>query len=395
MKPAPGLRSESIRRRNLSTVLTSIHRDGAASRSNLVKATGLTRSSMGDLVSELTRLGFVVEAASPPDGSPGRPSPIVQAAPGNNVVIGIDMMVDSVGVMAYGLGGRRLHSARRYRPRSKVGLDDTVSTAAELVAQVRSEIDDARLHGIGVAIPGLVRRYDERVILAPNLNWPETELTAVLRERLCYDGRVSIGNEADLGALAESRRGVAAGLSHIVFLSGEVGVGSGIIAEGELLRGKAGFTGEVGHLPVNLEGRACGCGAVGCLETEIGEEALLRRAGLAMDGGREAIDEVVKAAESGDANITGALSQHAYWLGVGIASLMNLFDTQAVVLGGLLGRLLPQITTELDTQLSRRVLSTQAGTPVLASTLGIDAAVIGAAEMAWDAVLNDPLAAGS
>ncbi len=391
MNRSPGLRSESIRRQNLSTVLTSVHREGASSRSDLVKRTGLTRSSMGDLVSELTRLGFVVEAAPPPDGSPGRPSPIVQADASGNVVMGIDLMVDSVGVTADGLGGQRLHSARRYRPRSRVGLDETVAMAVELVDQIRADIDGARVHAIGVAVPGMVRRSDQRMVLAPNLGWPETDLKQLFKSRLDFDGNVLVGNEADLGALAESRRGVAAGLNHVIYLSGEVGIGGGIIADGRLLRGRDGLAGEAGHIPVNLDGRQCRCGAIGCLETEVGEETLLQRAGLSSDGGREAVDELITAARAGDPSVQEALSAHAHWLAVGLATLVNLFDTDAVVLGGLLGDLLPSIASELEPALKQRLLPAQADTPVLAAAFGIDACGVGAAEMAWDSVLDDPL----
>ncbi len=106
---------------------------------------------------------------------------------------------------------------------------------------------------------------------------------------------IVIANEADLGALAEHRRGAAAGTDDAIFLSGEVGLGGGIIAAGRPLTGVAGFGGEIGHLPVNpLAGATCRCGAVGCWETEVGEEALFVRAGRPPDGGRAAVEAIAR-----------------------------------------------------------------------------------------------------
>src|SRR5436190_14037713 len=111
--------------------------------------------------------------------------------------------------------------------------------------------DDMQLAGIGVAVVGIVRRDDGVVATAPNLGWRDVPLAARLAEALQVTAPIVVANEADLGALAEHRRGAARGYDDIVFVSGEVGVGGGIIIGGRPLTGVAGFAGEIGHVTVN------------------------------------------------------------------------------------------------------------------------------------------------
>ncbi|MEM7275765.1 MAG: ROK family protein [Actinomycetota bacterium] len=388
----PGLRSASVRRTNLSTILRLLHLDGPMSRTSIRHHTGLTRGAVGTLVADLEAMGFVRETTPAPDGTPGRPSPIVRPRARTNATIGIDLMVDSTGVVLQGLGGAVLRSIRRDRAPGRLGADDLVADAVRLVDQVRSTADaDTRIFGVGIAVPGLVDR-DGRLTLAPNLGLAEIDLGRRF-EAVIHDLPVIVHNEANLGALAESRRGAAAGRDHVLYLSGEVGVGGGIIADGEPLTGRAGFAGEVGHVPVNPDGLLCGCGAVGCWETEVGEPALLTRAGLPPDGGRPAVETLLNRAGSGDDATRHALAAHARWLGVGLAGLLNVLDVEAVVLGGLFGRLHPHLAEDLDAELDRRVLPALRDRAVVASTLGDDAPVIGAAEAVWRAALDDPVTA--
>jgi len=158
--------------------------------------------------------------------------------------------------------------------------------------------------------------------------------------------------EADLGALAELRRGAGIGSEHVLFISGEVGVGGGLIVDGRPLTGFAGYGGEVGHMPVNADGRPCGCGSTGCWETEVGEDALLRRAGRPVDGGREAVDAVLAAAAAGDPEATAAVGEVGRWLGIGLAGLVNVLDPRLVVMGGHFARLFPLVREPLERELA-------------------------------------------
>jgi predicted NBD/HSP70 family sugar kinase len=390
----PGLRSQAVRTSNLSTILRELHLNGAASRSHLVQRTGLTRTAVGALASELQANKLVFETTPEPDGSPGRPSPIVTPDSANNAVLALDLMVDSIGVMAVGLGGTVLRSVRRDRDRRN--LDGTIADAANLIESVRNSLEPScRLFGLGVAIAGLVRDADRAVVLAPNLGWVEIDVVAQLKDLFEPDFSIVVANEANLGALAESRRGSVAGHRDVLYLSGEVGVGGGIIVDGRLLTGSSGYAGEVGHVPVRMDGRDCRCGARGCLETEIGEEALLERIGRPPDGGRPAIIELMAAAEAGDSTVLDGLAEHSRWLAFGLTGLMNALNPSAVVLGGLLATLFPYLEgplrAELDRQLFPTVPTLQNEVTILPSSIGVDAPAIGAAELAWDAALDEEL----
>ena len=147
----------------------------------------------------------------------------------------------------------------------------------------------------------------------------------------------------------------------MLFISGEVGVGGGLIVDGKQLTGAGGFAGEVGHMPVNPEGRTCRCGSVGCWETEIGEGALLRRAGHPPDAGREEVEAVLREAAAGAPDVLEALDAVGRWLGFGLAGLVNVFNPQVVVLGGLFGRIHPFVETTLGAELDRLALRPDAG----------------------------------
>ena len=387
----PGLRSEAVRTTNLSTILRELHRSGPASRSALVERTGLTRTAVAALVADLEQRRLVFEQAPEPDGSPGRPSPIVTPDSARNAVLALDMMVDSIGVMAVGLGGTVLRSVRRENASRSV--EQTIGDSIELIESVRKSLEPScRLFGLGVAVPGLVRKDDKSVVLAPNLGWVEVDVISRLETLFEPEFPIEIANEANLGALAESLRGAVAGTRNLLYLTGEVGFGGGIIADGRLLTGRNGFAGEVGHIPVRRDGRTCRCGAVGCLETEIGEEALLERAGFPAGGGREALTKLINAAAEGDEVVLEGIAAHGRWLAFGIAGMVNVLNPGAVVLGGLLAMLFPYMEDILTAELDRLILPVVPGirgtTRVLRSTLGADAPAIGAAELMWDTALD-------
>ena len=248
------------------------------------------------------------------------------------------------------------------------------------------------LVGIGVAVVGVVRRHDGFVSTAPNLGWRDVPLGEVLASALCSPAPIVIANEADLGALAEHRRGAASGTDDVVFLSGEVGLGGGVIAGGRPLTGVAGYGGEVGHLPVNpLAGATCRCGSVGCWETEVGEEALLVRAGRPADGGTAAVEAVLADADAGDAGALDALSATGQWLGIGLAGLVNTLSPARIVLGGRLAVLHPFVAGTVEGELDRRALAAPRSlVDIVPARLGVDAPLLGAAELAFEPILDDP-----
>jgi predicted NBD/HSP70 family sugar kinase len=388
-----GLRSETVRRTNLASIVRELHFSGPLSRSELVARTGLTRSAIGALVGELAAAGLVHEERAASAGTPGRPSSTVRTDPSAAVVLALDIAVDSLGGAIVGLGGDVLEARRVDRRRGRSSVEETIADLAELARAIGYRASLDTVIGIGVAIVGIVRRRDGFVAMAPNLGWRDVPLGALLAAELGTDLPISVANDADLSALGELRRGAATGIDDLLLIWGEVGVGGGIIASGEALTGAAGFGGEIGHFPVNPSGVTCRCGSVGCWETEIGEEALLRRAGHPPSGGRSEVDAVLREAASGEPAAMRALDELGRWLGIGLAGMVNVFDPSLIVLGGLFGRIHAHVATTVRAQLERFALPpSREMVRIVPAALGADAPLRGAAELAFQPMLTDPSA---
>ena len=389
-----GQRSETVRRSNLSAIVQELHTRGAQSRSELVARTGLTRSAIRGLIGELAAAELVSEERPARLGLPGRPSPLVRLNPDRAVVLALEVAVDSLAAALVGVGGEVRDLIRVERPRGHFSLEEIADDLAELATRVTNgEHRGDALIGVGVSVVGVVRRSDGLVSMAPNLGWSDVPLGARLREVLGLDVPIFVANDADLGAIVELRRGAARGADDVIFISGEVGVGGGFIVGGKPFTGVAGYSGEVGHIPVNPDGAACRCGATGCWETEIGERALLRLAGHDPDGGLEAVDLVLAEASAGSTVALAALAHVGRWLGIGLAGLINVFNPRLIVLGGLFGRVHPFVERTLEAELERRALhAPRALVRVTPSSVGVDAPLLGAAELAFEPLLSDPAA---
>lgn len=380
-----------MRRHNLGTLLTHLHESGPLSRAELTTRMGLNRSTIGALVNELAGLGAVAEHR--PDGAgaqggAGRPSLMVVPAEDQLQVLAVDVGVDRVVVALIGIGGAVMaRRRRRLAPSSRPGT--VAGVVRQLVDSLRADPAAGRdVVGLGVAIPGVVRQSDGCVRFAPNLGWVDQPLGEVLRDQL-GDLPLWMGNDADLGLLAEHRRGAARGVDDVVFLAGEVGVGGGMVIGGHPLIGAGGYAGELGHMVVRPGGRRCRCGAKGCWETEIGSPAIARALGLAARTSTE--DLVAALAELDPAS--GALDEVGHYLGLGMASIVNLVNPRLFIVGGLLRQVFPLVEGALRASLSAAALAAPVEQlRVTVPSLGGDAALIGASELAWSDLLTDPTA---
>lgn len=207
---------------------------------------------------------------------------------------------------------------------------------------------DHRAAGAGVAVAGVVRRHDGFVHVAPNLEWNDVPLADMISTELGMS-RVLMANEADLGALAEYRRREPAARRNLIFVAGEVGVGVGVIYDGKPMLGAAGYAGEAGHMMVNPSGRKCRCGAFGCWEIEVGEEALAGLAGISPEEARQGLmEEILRRAYTGEPQVFDALGGIGEWLGIGIGNLVNVFNPEEVVIGGFFHELYPFLEQSIN-----------------------------------------------
>ncbi|AEV81758.1 ROK family transcriptional regulator [Actinoplanes sp. SE50] len=387
-----GPSQEEVRRHNLGTLLRYVHMHGATSRAELTTRLGLNRSTIGALTAELISAGLVSEAVPKETGRAGRPSLVVRPESDTVFAYSLSIEVDRLRAARVGLGGQILEQYETVRPPG-MSADEAVEPLARFVRAMHDQVsDDARCVGSGLAVAGMVRREDGMVRLAPTIGWVEEPVGAALRSELGAPGRLSIGNHADVCALAEHARGAAVGCDNVIYLYGDVGVGAGIVAGGRRVTGHGGYGGEVGHMVVNPYGRPCDCGSRGCWETEIGEHALLRLSGRADRTGRDVVLEVVDAAVRGDSQAQHALRHVGDWIGFGVGNLVNIFNPEVVIFGGTLRDVYLVAAAQIRSRLNSVGLpACREHVRLRTPELGADAALIGAAELAFEHLLDDPL----
>jgi predicted NBD/HSP70 family sugar kinase len=236
----------------------------------------------------------------------------------------------------------------------------------------------------------MVRGRDGLVRLAPNLEWTDVPFGMLLADELGTPVRV--GNDADLGVLAEHVRGSALGCVDVVYLAGHSGIGAGVLVGGRPLSGTDGYAGEVGHVVVNPDGAECHCGSRGCWETECGEERLLELAGRPAGGGLDAVREVAADAGRGEPRAVAALDHVATWLGRGTGNIVNTFNPEAVIMGGALAQVLAAAPETVRAQVEATALpAPRASARLLPPAFGLDSSLLGAAELAFEPLLADPL----
>ncbi|UMG93371.1 ROK family transcriptional regulator [Nocardioides sp. TF02-7] len=384
-----GTNQEAVRRHNLGTLLRHVHQHGEISRAELTSRMGLNRSTIGDLVGALEELGLI-EHALPAAGrrTAGRPSAGVRIAGSGPYVVAVDLGVDRAVVARVGLGGQVWERAQAAIC-TETEAWQVGATVASLVRHVVSWApEDAVLLGIGISVPGLVRRSDGLVRQAPNLGWRDVSFGSVLLAALDLDVPVRLANDADLGALAEHNRGAGVGVDDLVYVSGNVGVGAGVITGGVRLQGAGGHAGEVGHLGFDPGGKPCHCGSRGCWETVVGAHAIAAAIDLPPE-------EAVRLGEALDEHDVppAALRPIAANIGRGLAAVVNAYNPSLIILGGYFRPLHRLFSVEVGKGLAERAMAPNLESVRLTVPgLGTDSVLLGAAEIALEPVFVDPVA---
>ena len=376
------VRQSSVRAHNLALVLQTVaNSTDPISRASVAGVTGLTRATVSALVDDLVTGALLTEVEPAPRSGAGRPAVGLTLAPDGPAGLGLEINVDYRAACVVDLAGTVRHRLVEPGDQRLTDPDTAVAALGRLAARARAlaEKDGLTVAGAALAVPGLVTA-DGVVRIAPNLGWQDVAVGDLLG-----DPAITVDNEANLAALSEL--GTAGLPRDFVYISGEIGIGAGIVLDGALYRGTRGWSGEIGHIPINPDGPACRCGARGCLEQYAGQEAVLRAAGVST------VEALASAAADGETTALTALSAAGGALGVAVASVVNLLDVRTIVLGGSYASLLPWLRDPIAAEADRRVL-TAAWSPVRlhAATLGPDAAMRGAAGSVVHALLDDPAA---
>jgi predicted NBD/HSP70 family sugar kinase len=389
MDRSPPATQDEVRRHNLGTLLRHVHVQGVLSRADLTTLIGLNRSTVKGLTEDLVGAGLLRESAPVGKGGAGRPSINVEPESELVHVLALDIGVEHLTAVRVGLGGVVLD--RRELVQTPKDYDPK-RTLKRLQRLCQALIEDAppaaRCVGIGVGVCGVVSHDDGLVRFAPNLGWTDVPISALLAAALDTTLPIEVGNDGDLGARAEHLRGAARGLSDVVYVSGEVGVGGGIILGGRALTGHGGYAGEVGHMSIDPKGRLCRCGRRGCWETEIGDEAVLAATGAA-EG--MVLADVLAAYESGERWTHAGMRRVARSLSLGVVNLVNVFNPQAVLFGGAVRHLYVALQPLVHESLKEALVGPGEQVRLGVAGLGDDSIALGAAELAFAPLLRDPL----
>jgi predicted NBD/HSP70 family sugar kinase len=390
----------TVRRSNLGLVLRHLRDHGPRSRARIAQETGLNKATVSSLVAELTDRRLVSAGDVDRAGSVGRPGLIVHLDGRGVCGIGVELNVDYAATLVLDLRGEVLFEHRIALDVAALGPDRTLDAVAGLVDEAieAAAARDAVPVGLTVAVPGLVRSIDGVATYAPNIGWHDVPVLDGLSARIDVTCPIRVENDANLSAIAEWAMGAEARTPDLVYLTGEVGVGGGVIVADQLLRGAGGLSGEVGHTSLGNPDAVCGCGRRGCWETVVGLAVLLREAAdpddAVHDPARDLEDrlaEVARRADAGDARTLAALGKVGTALGTGAAVLINLFNPRVVVLGGYFAVLGRFFLDPMAAELRVRVFGPDiAGARIVLSTLGFTAAVRGGAHVALESVFDDP-----
>ncbi|WP_107657197.1 ROK family protein [Nocardia suismassiliense] len=336
-----------VRTGNFQAVLVAML-DGPASRAELAQRTGLTKATVASLVEPLLQQQILAEGAVLNTGR-GRPSRPLHFAAAGPVAIGAEINVRHLAVTV-----QRLDGSTEFEQRIEV--DNRHAAAADIVPRLAGLVRTAIAAcgrdplGIGLAVPGIVQ--DGTVVHTPNvpgLNGirPGDQLAADLGRPAT---NVAVDNEANLAALAHVWPHRLSG-DDFVYVSGDVGIGAGIVIGGVMFRGRSGFAGELGHVTIARPGRPCPCGSRGCVEQYAGLHAILRTAG------QRNLDALLHALDHGDTRARTAVENAGEALGAALASLINICDVATAVLGGSYATLFDHLAHGVRTELGTGVLA--------------------------------------
>lgn len=406
MSQRPDLRTGDqalVREINLSVIMKHLREHAPISRAALAEMTGLNKTTVSSLVTELTERQFVHEVGLDSSGI-GRPAMLLELNPEAGSIVSAEIGVDFISVIRTDFAPVITWQYKESID-SKVGYRTIIDRAIVLLHEAidSKSASDGNLLGLAVGVPGLVDQADLSVLFAPNLGWRDVQLGSILRQ--VFDVPVFVDNEANMAALGEYYFGAAQGSDEILYISAGVGLGGGIVRSGALVKGKTGGAGEFGHMTMKPDGELCSCGNRGCWETLVSQSAVFRHIQQAIEQGRTSvlsemtkgdlkrltIPMVVDAARQGDKVALQVLDTVGHDLGIGVASLLNALNPDLVVFGGILSLAAEFLLPPVELELEQRALDwNRTATRVVPARHGFDACVMGGVATIYQTILAQP-----
>lgn len=379
-------------------VLRLIWEERRISRADIARTTGLSRSTVTELVDALLTTGLVAETGVGPSRG-GRPPIVLEFQDAAGCLLGVDMGAAHVSVALTDLRGEVLAWEHVLHP-VRTDPEGTRRLIADLCARCLASRTGSRrrLVGIGIAVPSPVDpEHPDQLSEIVLPDWKGRTGFKSVAQR--FKVPLLVDNDANLGALAERWWGAGRGIDDFAYVKVATGVGGGHFVGGRIYRGATGVAGEIGHMAIDPQGKPCICGLRGCLATLVGAPALVDRAvelrarhpKSVLGRTRPTMEEVEDAALAGDPLGLQVVQEAAGHLGIAIAGLLNLMNPKLVIISGGLARLGDLLLDPLrDVILNRTLVSSRIAANVTTSELGPRSIAIGAATLVLDAALSDP-----
>jgi predicted NBD/HSP70 family sugar kinase len=326
------LRKSDLRESNERLILNIVRQNQDVSRSDIVRMTGLSASSVTFIVNRLIADGMISVDRASAQMHPGRPPVSLRFRPDSIYAVGAEITVLGTRVRAADVEGRAIIERRiAWHSNSAVALTRLRTVIHSLIAKLATR----RLVGIGVGIPGTVARDTGHVIAAEHLGWFDVDAGRILTEGLPV--RPVVENDAKLAAFAEHWFRSEGAASNFVFVAGARGLGTGVFVDGHLLQGASGEGSEFGHIVLYPDGRPCLCGGRGCWEEYASARALEGHYSELVPAAYAAgADEIIRRARSGERHALNALQETALHIGLGFVNLRQAFDPEEIIVGNYL-----------------------------------------------------------
>ncbi len=376
------------RRYNRAQILNRLRIQGSASRADLARQTGLTRSTISRIIDELTEEKLVHEIAEN-QNLKGRPGTLLTLNPLGGSAIGIEIGVHFISIMLTDFISTPIWHERKEISGS-TDPETYITQTEDLINKAIAIADQNHLpvKGIGVAVWGMINQLTHKIHFAPNLHWHDISIEE--RWNKLFNIPVIVENDANAAALGEYYFGNGKGIEDFIYLSMDIGVGAGIISKGYLFRGASGYAGEIGHITVDPQGEPCNCGKRGCLETKIGRHVIIDRYKNLAHINDINLENIIQRGQAGDPIAKKVFEEAGEAIGYGISYAVNLLNPSTIIFGWSLGQAFSLILPGVRRALSERCLPDLLEDLVLISSMkGSDDALFGCIALVLDEIIRE------
>lgn len=375
-----------VKKHNQNILLNEIIKRSPISRAKLSEITHLNKATVSSQISALIESKLIFEIGQG-QSSGGRRPVLLVFNKDTGYAIGVDLGVNYIRTVLTDLSGN-------------IVFEDFVALADPSFMTARAHLTD-RLHyvmhhtpespygiiGIGIGIHGFVDN-EQKILFTPNSKWDHVDLRRFLQKE--FDCPILLTNEANAGAYGEKLFGALRDCKNGVFISVGIGLGVGLILNGEIYSGTHGFSGELGHMTIDLSGKKCHCGNRGCWELYTSEQAFLHHLSQLKKSTLSDIRAALDLVRNNDVDALNSLDQIAYYLGLGVTNIINIFDPERVILKGNLVESSPLVLSTIKNTVAARAFKhVESRCKITVSELGQDATAVGGASFAIQGFLEN------